>query len=199
MTADWMIQTELGRRAPWFGRDFASASTARRVFGYAKQGASYGYTKVKGLHPLLAVASTPTSAPLVVACRLREGRATAARGAASFVAEALAAARRAGDRVGAVPRRQCALLGGGGRQPRDTVCDPDCGAGTVVAEAVRARRHAIGITGDPHVWEAPRAALTAAKARGAPGDGMILDELPDRRSWTGLGPIDLVLTAIGPP
>ncbi|MEX5713318.1 IS1380 family transposase, partial [Parafrankia sp. FMc6] len=37
-------------------------STIRRVFGYAKQGASYGYTKVKGLHPLLAVVSTPTCA-----------------------------------------------------------------------------------------------------------------------------------------
>jgi len=42
-------------------------STVRRVFGYAKQGASYGYTKVKGLHPLLTVVSTPTCAPLVAA------------------------------------------------------------------------------------------------------------------------------------
>ncbi|WP_206443211.1 transposase, partial [Candidatus Protofrankia californiensis] len=71
-------------------------STIRRVFGYAKQGASYGYTKVKGLHPLLAVVSTPTCAPLVVATRLREGHAAAARGAGSFVAESLAAARAAG-------------------------------------------------------------------------------------------------------
>jgi hypothetical protein len=84
-------------------------------------------------------------------------------------------------------------------QPGDTVCDPDCGPGTVVAEAVRARRHAIGISRDPDWWEAARAALTAVKARGAPGDGMILDEPPHRRSWTGLAPIDLVLTAIGPP
>jgi len=71
-------------------------STVRRVFGYAKQGASYGYTKVKGLHPLLAVVSTPTCAPLVVATRLREGRAAAGRGAGAFVAEALSAARVAG-------------------------------------------------------------------------------------------------------
>jgi len=71
-------------------------STIRQVFGYAKQGASYGYTRVKGLHPLLAVVSTPTCAPLVVATRLREGRAAAARGAGAFVAEALAAARAAG-------------------------------------------------------------------------------------------------------
>jgi hypothetical protein len=71
-------------------------STIRRVYGHAKQGASFGYTKVKGLHPLLAVVSTPTSAPLVAAARLREGRAGSARGAASFVAEALGAARAAG-------------------------------------------------------------------------------------------------------
>jgi hypothetical protein len=71
-------------------------STIRGVFGYAKQGASYGYTKVKGLHPLLAIVSTPTCAPLVAAARLREGRAGAARGAASFAAEALGAARAAG-------------------------------------------------------------------------------------------------------
>ncbi|WP_322749885.1 MULTISPECIES: IS1380 family transposase [unclassified Frankia] len=83
-------------------------STIRQVFGYAKQGASYGYTKVKGPHPLLAVASTPTPtptpAPLVVACRPREGRAGAARGAASFVAEALGTARAAGA-TGLVPFR----------------------------------------------------------------------------------------------
>jgi len=80
----------------------------------------------------------------------------------------------------------------------DTVCDPDCGPGTVVAEAVHARRHAIGITTDDR-WEAARTALTLAKARGARGDGMILDRLPDSESWTGLGPVDLVLTAIAPP
>ncbi|WP_239312818.1 site-specific DNA-methyltransferase [Frankia sp. Cj3] len=84
-------------------------------------------------------------------------------------------------------------------RPGDTVCDPDCGPGTVVAEAVRARRHAIGIACDTHGWKAARAALTAAKARGAPGDGIIIDAPPDAWSWTGLGPIDLLLTAIGPP
>jgi hypothetical protein len=29
-------------------------STISRVYGYAKQGADYGYTRVRGLHPLLA-------------------------------------------------------------------------------------------------------------------------------------------------
>lgn len=83
-------------------------------------------------------------------------------------------------------------------RPGDTVCDPDCGRGTVVAEAVHARRHGIGITTDPDRWETARAALTLAKARGARGDGMIIDALPDGESWIGLGPVDLVLTAIGP-
>ena len=84
-------------------------------------------------------------------------------------------------------------------QPGTTVCDPDCGSGAVVVEAVRVRRHAIGITTDTDQWETARAALTTAKAHGAPGDGMILDQPPDRSSWTGLGPVDLLLTAIGPP
>ncbi|WP_261562869.1 site-specific DNA-methyltransferase [Frankia tisae] len=83
-------------------------------------------------------------------------------------------------------------------RPGDTVCDPDCGPGTVVAEAAHAGRHAIGITHDPRWWEYARTTVTLAKARGARGDGMILDNPPDPRTWTGLGPIDLVLTAIGP-
>ncbi|MGW5931711.1 hypothetical protein ACWF2L_36570 [Streptomyces anulatus] len=33
--------------------------TIRRIYGYAKQGAGYGYSKVKGLNALLAVLSTP--------------------------------------------------------------------------------------------------------------------------------------------
>lgn len=85
-------------------------STIRRTFGYAKQGASFGYTKVKGLHPLLAVLATPTAAPLVVASRLREGRAASARGAACFVAEALAAARQAGATGLVLFRADSALL-----------------------------------------------------------------------------------------
>jgi hypothetical protein len=36
--------------------------TMRQTHGYAKQGAGYGYTKVKGLNALLATISTPTAA-----------------------------------------------------------------------------------------------------------------------------------------
>ncbi|MGH3694302.1 MAG: IS1380 family transposase [Pseudonocardiaceae bacterium] len=71
-------------------------STINRVYGYAKQGADYGYTRVRGLHPLLATVSTPIAAAVIVGTRLRRGSAGSARGAASFVAEAITTARAAG-------------------------------------------------------------------------------------------------------
>jgi Transposase DDE domain group 1 len=71
-------------------------STISRVYGYAKQGAEYGYTRVRGLHPLLATISTPIAAPVIAGTRLRQGSAGSARGAASFVAEAINTARAAG-------------------------------------------------------------------------------------------------------
>ena len=71
-------------------------STQRRVYGHAKQGAGFGAAKVggytlrlRGLNPLLAAVSTPTCAPVLVGTRLRGGTANSARGAASFVAEAI--------------------------------------------------------------------------------------------------------------
>jgi hypothetical protein len=39
--------------------------TIRQTYGYAKQGAGYGYTGVKGLNALLATLSTPTAAPVI--------------------------------------------------------------------------------------------------------------------------------------
>ncbi|MGH3782304.1 MAG: IS1380 family transposase [Pseudonocardiaceae bacterium] len=71
-------------------------STISRVYGYAKQGADYGYTRVRGLHPLLATVSTPIAAPVIVGTRLRRGSAGSAKGAAGFVAEAITTARAAG-------------------------------------------------------------------------------------------------------
>src|SRR4051794_31472424 len=70
--------------------------TVRRTYGYAKQGAGRGYTGVKGLNALLAVLSTPTSAPVIAATRLRKGSTNSARGAGKLLADALATARRAG-------------------------------------------------------------------------------------------------------
>lgn len=78
-------------------------SCQRRVYGHAKQGAGFGHAKVggysvrlRGLNPLIAAISTPASAPVVAGTRLRGGTANSARGAASFVAESIGAARAAG-------------------------------------------------------------------------------------------------------
>lgn len=52
--------------------------TVRSTFGYAKQGSGYGYSGVKGLNALLATVCTPTTAPVIVATRLRKGAANSA-------------------------------------------------------------------------------------------------------------------------
>jgi hypothetical protein len=70
--------------------------TMRQTYGYAKQGAGRGYTGVKGLNALLVTISTPLSAPLIAATRLRKGATNSVRGAASLLAHALATAARAG-------------------------------------------------------------------------------------------------------
>jgi len=72
--------------------------TMRRTYGYHKQGVGYGYNKVKGLNALLATVSTDTIGPVVVGHRLRKGGVNSARGAGKFLADAVAAARRAGAR-----------------------------------------------------------------------------------------------------
>ncbi|MFC4464008.1 DNA methyltransferase [Streptomyces xiangluensis] len=83
--------------------------------------------------------------------------------------------------------------------PGDTVLDPDCGAGTVLTEALRSGRHAIGLTGQPRWWPVARANVTAAKYHGAVPDGMVL-ESPPASATAQLpelsGRIGLVLTAL---
>jgi hypothetical protein len=72
-------------------------STHRQVYGYSKQGAEVGRLKgKKTLHPLLATISTPLARPVVAGIRMRKGKAADVRGAARFVAEALATAKAAG-------------------------------------------------------------------------------------------------------
>jgi hypothetical protein len=63
--------------------------TIIEVHGYAKQGAGFGYSKVRGLNALLATATTAGSAPVVVAQRLRKGSCGSPRGAKRLVADAL--------------------------------------------------------------------------------------------------------------
>jgi Transposase DDE domain group 1 len=78
-------------------------SLLRPVYGHAKQGASYGHTKVagkqvlrKGLSPLVTTLSTDTAAPVITGIRLRAGKAHSGKGAARMVAQALRTARAAG-------------------------------------------------------------------------------------------------------
>jgi len=69
-------------------------SAHRQVYGYAKQGAQVGRLKgKKTLHPLIVVASTPIARPVVVAIRLRKGKAADVRGAPRLLAEALTTVR----------------------------------------------------------------------------------------------------------
>ncbi|MFC0863223.1 IS1380 family transposase [Sphaerimonospora cavernae] len=78
-------------------------SMQKRTYGYNKQGAAFGHTKiqgksvlVRGLNVLASVLSTPLAAPVITGTRLRGGKANSARGAESFVAESITAARAAG-------------------------------------------------------------------------------------------------------
>jgi Transposase DDE domain group 1 len=69
-------------------------STICETYGLAKEGAlHHGYTKVRGYHPLLAVAAGTGD---VLMARLREGRANTVRGAAHFLRETIGRVRAAG-------------------------------------------------------------------------------------------------------
>jgi hypothetical protein len=80
-------------------------SLLRPVYGHAKQGASYGHTKIagkqilrKGLSPLAATISTPAGAPVIAGLRLRAGKTNSGKGAGRMVAQAISTARAAGAR-----------------------------------------------------------------------------------------------------
>ena len=70
-------------------------STITEVHGDHKQGASYGYTRQLGYHPLLA---TRADTGEVLHIRMRKGSANSGRGAERFVNELVARVRRAGAR-----------------------------------------------------------------------------------------------------
>ena len=69
--------------------------TIRETHGYHKQGAAYGYSKVKGLNAQVSILSTPLSAPVIAATRLRKGNIDSGHGAARLIADSLATLRRA--------------------------------------------------------------------------------------------------------
>lgn len=68
-------------------------STICQVEGRQKQGAAFGYTKVRGYHPLLASRADTGE---VLHARMRKGSANTARGARRFIDELVARVRRAG-------------------------------------------------------------------------------------------------------
>ena len=99
----------LAEHTPVAGRDLADQafididSLLRPVYGHAKQGASYGHTKIagkqvlrKGLSPLATTISTEHSAPVIAGMRLRAGKTGSGKGAGRMVAQAIATARAAG-------------------------------------------------------------------------------------------------------
>ena len=76
--------------------------TIIEVHGYAKQGAGFGYSGVRGLNALLATLATATTAPVIVAQRLRKGAAGSPRGAKRLVGDAVRASRRLLGKTGLV-------------------------------------------------------------------------------------------------
>jgi modification methylase len=84
--------------------------------------------------------------------------------------------------------------------PGDLVLDPDCGTGTALTEALRAGRHALGLTTNNRWWAVARANVTAAKSAGAWRDGFVLDARPKvlatARAAGLAGRVGLVLTAL---
>ncbi|MGY4646344.1 IS1380 family transposase [Mycobacterium sp. URHB0021] len=91
----------LARSDAWVFIDIDSL--LRPVYGHAKQGASYGHTKIagrqvlrKGLSPLATTLSTPGSAPVICGMRLRAGKAGSGKGAGRMIAQAISTARSAG-------------------------------------------------------------------------------------------------------
>jgi hypothetical protein len=68
-------------------------STICEVHGYRKQGAAFGYTRVRGYHPMLA---TRAETGEILHVRMRKGSANSGRGAQRFVRELCGRVRRAG-------------------------------------------------------------------------------------------------------
>jgi hypothetical protein len=114
---------ELARRAPLLpGADVLAFvdidSQQKRVYGYQKQGAAFGHTKiqcksllVRGLNVLATSICTPLAAPVIAGTRLRGGNAASARGAASMICEGVTTARAAGCTGTLVVRMDSAFYG----------------------------------------------------------------------------------------
>jgi hypothetical protein len=95
-------------------------SLLRPVYGHAKQGASFGHTKIagksilrRGLSPLAVTISTETAAPVLAGVRLRAGRAGSAKGAASMLTEGINTAVAAGAVAATILARGDSAYGNG--------------------------------------------------------------------------------------
>jgi Transposase DDE domain group 1 len=118
-----LVLAELARRAPLLPGAGVLAfvdvdSQQKRVYGHAKQGAAFGFTKiqgkgllVRGLNVLAASICTPLAAPVIAGTRLRGGSASSARGAASMITEAVSTARAAGCTGTLIVRMDSAFYG----------------------------------------------------------------------------------------
>ncbi|GAA1149118.1 IS1380 family transposase [Nocardioides aquiterrae] len=88
--------------------------TVVEVHGHAKQGAGFGYNRVRGLNALLATLTTTTAAPVIVAQRLRKGSTNSARGAKRLVGDAVkTACRLLGPKASILVRMDSAFYGRG--------------------------------------------------------------------------------------
>lgn len=85
--------------------------TVGEVHGYAKQGAAFGYSGIRGLNLQLATLSTPTAAPVITRARLRRGNTASATGAGRLLAQAINTARAAGVRSRMLARADSAYYG----------------------------------------------------------------------------------------
>ena len=129
--------------------------TIVQVHGYAKQGAGFGYTGVRGLNALIATACTARAAPVIVAQRLRKGGCGSARGAARLVADALSTLGRlntgapTGDTAGpALVRADPAFYG------YPTIAAAlRAGADVSVTVKLHAPEKAAIAAIDPHAWQ----------------------------------------------
>jgi hypothetical protein len=153
----------LARRAPLLpGADVLAFldvdSQQKRVYGHARQGAAFGFTKiqgkgllVRGLNVLAASICTPLAAPVIAGTRLRGGNASSARGAASMITEAVTTARAAGCTGTLVVRMDSAFYGA-------PACSAARTAGACFSVTVRMDpkvRAAIGAIGED-AWTAIR-------------------------------------------
>jgi hypothetical protein len=146
-------------------------SLLRPVYGHAKQGASYGHTKIagkqvlrKGLSPLATTISTPDCAPLVAGMRLRAGKTGSGKGAGRMVAQAIGTVR-------AVSAHATILVRG----------DSMYGSRAVVGTCVRHRaQFSLAMTRNAAIERAiaaiPEAAWTPVRYPGAVQD-------PDTGAW----------------